>query len=561
MNEKKFLETFSKNNLKTLKSKLEEKNIHLPDNYTFSNFNIVIGSNGSGKTRFLNAICDFYHKIRKKNTVVYGFFPSLSSKKYSNNDIINEKSQQYALTDKLLDNNIEFEDILKEIELNNENYINKLLEKSTRLINELNANALKNLIENYKIISSSDGSYNDGQEIIVEDNSIKIKFKDGRVEDLQNALNLFSPGELMIFYISILLSLHNKKNTNQVLIIDEPECHLHPKSLLAFIKILKESNLFSSIWIATHSLFLIPEFEFDEIIYIDKNKIVPRSSQLYKNILTDLLGKDNENIVNFFSSLSQWEFCEYIAQCFSEPTIVKKVNSEDEQVKLFLRHVQDIKRIRNIRILDFGGGSARLGKSIDKLGLLDKIDYDLYDKNPQYNGNKFQVYKSIDSMSQKYDCVVLMNVLHEIEPKEWVDLFAKIYNLLVDKGTLLFIETAVLSKGESPTKTGFLVLGAEELKALFQCDFQLKPIIIKENQKSICIPIKKELLKNVTLESVNNAISTLESNTFNKIEKIRKADDYIYPRYYAFLSQLYVNAKIYNSSIEKALPKSCVSAL
>ena len=52
-------------------------------NYIFSNLNIIIGENGSGKTRFLKAIKDVFISLGEEN-ILYGYFPDLiaSREKY-----------------------------------------------------------------------------------------------------------------------------------------------------------------------------------------------------------------------------------------------------------------------------------------------------------------------------------------------------------------------------------------------------------------------------------------------------------------------------------------------
>ncbi len=371
---------------------------------------------------------------------------------------------------------------------------------------------------------------------------------DSSIVPLKEVISLFSPGELMIFYMSVFLSLQKSCNKKRIIILDEPECHLHPKALLKFVKALKESKYFDSIWIATHSLFLIPEFDFNNIIYIENNKISPRNSKIYKNILGDLLGEDIDRTSQFIASLSQWQYCEYIAECFVEPEVIDVVNSQDEQVLLFLEF---IKNKNKIKVLDFGGGSARLGLSIKQSNSanIDRITYEIYDKKPQYEGTDFKVHKSLKSITDKYDCVVMMNVLHEIKPDDWASVFAEIDFLLNEKGYLLFVETAILNKGEMPNETGFLVLDSDELQMLLFSPQKLGSIMIKESQKSICIPIPKKLLKNVSSYSVESTIKYLENRILNKIKAEREKNDFTTSRYYAFLTQMYINAKLYNDSL------------
>ncbi len=533
-------------NLYTNKSKeiLKEYNISVPENFMFSKSNVIIGTNGCGKTRFLKAIRDIYRKNRK-NKVMYGYFPNLSSNK--NNVTKSKELPPYTLYESLQNSELEFDDFLKEIERQNEDFIPQLLTYQSRLQKERGEKTLDTLITVFSSLSA--------KEIFVENSKVFIRDKQNRSLNLKDAISEFSPGELMIFYISVFISLQKSTAQKSVIILDEPECHLHPKALLKFINLLKESDYFSSIWIATHSLFLVPEFDFKEIVYIDNSNIIPRKSTIYKDIFTDLLGEDIGKTTQFLASLSQWEYCQYMAECFFDPDVVDTINPEDEQVRLFLKFVEEH---NTLKVLDFGGGSARLGLSLlqSENYIADKIKYEIYDPNPKYKGKKFPIYRHTEKIDKKYDCVVMMNVLHEIEPKKWRSIFMDIYSLLNENGYLLFVETAVLNKGEMPTKEGFLVLDSGELQILFSSIIPLTTIKIKNNQKSVCVPIPKELLRRVTPKTVNAAISLLESQTYEKLKTERNQANFKTSRYYAFLSQQYINAKLYVESISNKKTKS-----
>lgn len=66
------------------------------------------------------------------------------------------------------------------------------------------------------------------------------------------------------------------------------------------------------------------------------------------------------------------------------------------------------------------------------------------------------MYEDFKQITKKYDCVVLMNVLREIEPSEWASIFNQIENVLNDNGYLLFVEERVLHTGEMHINTGIL---------------------------------------------------------------------------------------------------------
>ena len=533
----KALSGFSELRLHSLSSKYS---IEIPRGYQFSNINIVIGPNGAGKTRFLNLIKEVYSK--NDNSIMYGYFPSLSDKKINNDS---DEEVDYTLFDTLTVSETAFEDFLKAIETYNDDFMFDLLQylkHRARVNKDRSKKALKTITDFFYELTK--------KQLVVENGQVVVKTYE-KIENLSEALQYFSPGELMLFYMSLFMALQANNNKDKVIILDEPECHLHPKALIKFVKTLCERTDHSSVWIATHSLFLVPEFDFENIIYIDDGKIVPRNSLIYSNIMSGLLGEQEEKISEFFSSLSQWQFCNYIVECFTDPEVIDKVDPKDEQVQLFIKFLNTSKPYN---VLDFGGGSARLGLSL-RMALKDSFDnysYDIYDPKPKYSGKDFKVYRNIEDIHEKYDCVVMMNVLHEIEPIKWVGVFNDIWGVLKENGYLMFVETSVLSKGESPHKAGFLVLDEKELQVLFNQATLFPKITLKESQKSVCILIKRSALTKISALTVDKAINLLEEKSLEKIKSIRKnSEKKDNVRTYAFYSQLYINAKMYNDSVKE----------
>ena len=516
-------------NFSTPKAKqiLNKHGIVLDKKTNFSSTNIIIGANGAGKTRFLQALCEICRTDGQN--VIYGYFPGLSHSKSS--VIKSDDLPICTLYESLQDNEFSFDNFLREIELHGEEYIPQLLTYQSIRQKNRGEKAFTSLTKTFSVLSGKTLNFVDDIPCV---NNMPLR----------DALVKFSPGELMIFYIAVFISLQSCSK-KRIIVLDEPECHLHPKALLSFIRILKESKELSGVWIATHSLYLLPEFEFENVVYIENSTVHARNSKTYDNILNDLLGNENERVSRFFSSLSQWQYCEYIAECFTHPEVIETVNPHDEQVCLFAEFVKNKKVIN---VLDFGGGSARLGLSLTARQDEKTINYEICDKSPKYTGKEFNIYHSINETSKKYDCIVMMNVLHEISPNEWPDLFDKIYLHLAENGYLLFVETSTLIKGEMPNATGFLVLGCSELKTLFNLESDPSPIIIKENQKSVCVPISKRYIKRIKKRTVDMAIHDLENNTLMRLKEERIKADFSLSRYYAFLTQLYINAKLYNES-------------
>ncbi len=92
------------------------------------------------------------------------------------------------------------------------------------------------------------------------------------------------------------MAIKRKSKNSVALIIDEPELHLHPRALVKMIKTLTEFESVSEFWIASHSLFLVPLFSFEEIVFMHHNKVISRNSHIYKELYDSLVGLENIDV-------------------------------------------------------------------------------------------------------------------------------------------------------------------------------------------------------------------------------------------------------------------------
>lgn len=215
--------------------------------------------------------------------------------------------------------------------------------------------------------------------------------------------------------------------------------------------------------------------------------------------------------------------------------------------------IQALRERKIRRVLDCGGESGRLGLSLEAAGVSLET-YEIYDRTPSYSGDKFPVYTRLEDITGQYDCIVMMNFLHEVEPHEWPQLFRKKFKTLKPNGNLLFVEVLALTNGEWPNETGYMLLGRQELPALFGLSSNLSEIHIRDKQKSVGILIPKQLLRKVTEKTVLDAINELEKRMYTELKQIRpeaakwrkdKNEKPFNARYYAFLAQQYINAKLF----------------
>lgn len=545
--------------------------------------NLLIGKNGAGKSRFLNALRDMRkEKPYDECTTVVLDFPSLSL-----SESPTEQEPDIALYDIFIGNETaNLSDFLALASQNGESFLTDMLSiihnlqaQNTRKMHEEIFSGINDIL--YKLIGCR----------IVEDqnNNLTIeKLSEAeniiRKDDYHKMLLQFSPGERLILYICFFLQyLQLARNEHLVVLIDEPELHLHPHVLLTIMEWLYCSEKIDGLWVASHSLFLVPMFNFSEITVFENSTVLPHNSKMYKKLYDDLVGLANIDLFEMLKSLDGWQYYEFIVECFHEPTAVSKASSKDEQ---FQKMVGALLSQTNgpVKVLDYGAGKFRIWECLQIANNEDKVDlgrlqYEAFEPYPdksvinqirtRYGKNVFPIYETTAQIpEQKYSAVVLMNVLHEIDILEWEKTIKTIHKALIPDGILLLLEVETLSLGEQPFgNTGYLVLGEDEVKALFRDHGEIISYHNMPNEKSNCWLIPDQLLGRVNSSSIKNCVTQLMQNSKNILSqefkrklKLPEASgdtlkERLSARKYAFQSQQYINAMF---ALERLQPQGKV---
>lgn len=526
--------------------------------------NLIIGKNGSGKTRFLKAL-EQEKLLKKKDTVVTLYFPEINAFFNTAHKQPYPEDADYFTVDLLTqDAKLNFGDFLKQAESDNGEFLVSLL-KMQLIVNSRAAQKAKKALNNLNQLMADFLE----KEIVVdsEQNSINIKrlnTEDQRCKPFQESLMEFSPGELMLFYLCIFLTVIGNETTGKIiLIMDEPEAHLHPKTLVKLIQTLKESSKIGELWVASHSLFLVPLFTFREIIFLDHDHVIKHDSMLYKELYESLVGLENIDIFEFLKSIDNWQYYKFIAECFSHPTTVGEANPNDPQFVKLMESISLLQSEKTLKLLDFGAGEFRIWECLNLIGKTEldsnKISYTAYEPYPKTTVDlSFKLYtnfKDIKKAGEKFDVVILMNVLHEIEAKKWEKTFKDIFAILEDNGIVVFLEVHSLNNGEQPYgNNGYLLLQDEQVRILFN-NHRILNGPSSLSPKTNCWIIPKEDVKNVTNDTISKSIGALFDWCDKKLREVykerietahsEKNSSAIKQtaRQYAFLSQQYLNAK------------------
>ena len=361
---------------------------------------------------------------------------------------------------------------------------------------------------------------------------------------------------------------------DMILILDEPENHLHPSVIIETIEKIQNCVTNGQIWIATHSIPLLAHFDPSLLWFVEQGKIT-YAGKIPEKVLNSLLGEDCEieKLQDFISLPAQYATNKYAFDCLFEPNAVM-TDSTDLQSDQIRNDLLSISGNGKVRILDYGAGKGRLISNLLDLDLssqekiltsIEYIAFDKYTKDKDYcessltkvfgNADKkyYNDFPSLFSCFDKhsFDIVIMCNVLHEIDPKDWLKLFKEdgdISRCLKENGKLLLVEDHQLPVGEKAYQKGFLVLDTEQIRDLFyikEHEIDFKYIDFKENGRLKSHYIPRKYLIRIDASSREKAINSLSNTAKEKILKIREEEkNYQNGKLHGFWTQQFANAQL-----------------
>lgn len=384
-----------------------------------------------------------------------------------------------------------------------------------------------------------------------------------------------SDGQRALLQWSVALHAQGTELSTLVLLMDEPENHLHAESLVSSVDRIVNANSDGQIWIATHSVPLIASlyknYPEDLSIYFMHEGAASFASERPEIVLNSLMGgeKNIESLREFIDLPEVFATNRFAAQCLQLPDVVADDNPNDPQVQL--ANAEADATGQPMSLLDYGCGKGRFLSSLASLhgselpNRFNYVGWDRYKSNQlscehviqtSYGSAAGRWYCDRNDLMEHYpagsfDSVLLCNVLHEIPPNEWVATFDEgsiINQSLSNSGRVLLIEDYLMPKGEYAHPFGCIVLDTEALQKLFgviKKGPQLRVETERDGRiKSHVIP--KQLLCNVSHVTVRESLKLAQRNAREKIEELRAKDnpDFKSGRAHGFWVQQFANASL-----------------
>lgn len=345
-----------------------------------------------------------------------------------------------------------------------------------------------------------------------------------------------SPGQQYLLRIAV-ACYQNRNNENMVFLLDEPELHLHPKAQIELIKALRVKFSTAQSWVCTHSLTLISYLTVAEkdttVLYMRNGQTdIFRSNS--SDILDGLIGAEENRfaIRQLLTTPDEYACNKFAVECFQKPEVLDAGGGSDPQAGLLgtIFHAGDV-------VVDFGAGKGRVLGELS-LGpyreVISNIHYYAYDPSEEHASSCKAVMKScnipeeqyfnhseqlLEKISGQVDHVLLVNVLHEIDPACWVESFNIISRLLKDTGQLIIVEREELTVGEAPYQNGFLVLTEASVEKLF-VPGKFSPQRHEEKQYIVKYAIPQSALP-VSTDNVLGCIEQICKDSIDSIELVK----------------------------------------
>ena len=384
-----------------------------------------------------------------------------------------------------------------------------------------------------------------------------------------------SSGQTRLLHFCIALFEHVANDTPMIVLLDEPENHLHPEALILLVDRLRSALSNGQLWIATHSVPLLAHVG-QEYIWVVKGGQVERAGRKTREVLTTLMGGENniERLAAFLQEPLLLAANTFAWESLSPPLVAPHKNGDPQETQV----LSDLNlRSGNgaIRLLDFGAGKGRLIEAIaassDEQSLrieeaADYVAYDAYSKDraiceaaiARAYGSSVGRYISKEAdlhacaAIKPFDKIVMCNALHEIDPAEWPAIFSDFSSLLDSAGELLIVEDLEIPHGELAHPNGFVLLDLNAVRYLFGISGSGNEVSLVIHQEKKYVErlagysIKKSALRNVTLDTVRSSLDWTHKQSLRKIDDLRKSGDtsYLAGLRHALYCQQVVNTEL-----------------
>jgi len=359
-----------------------------------------------------------------------------------------------------------------------------------------------------------------------------------------------SEGQVILLQFAVTLA-GLEDDSSCVILLDEPETHLHPAAQIALVTHLAKALPNGQIILATHSVPLLAHVGAHRTLSMIDGA-VKKVEKDVQAVLGTLIG-DVDNVAKMRDFIDEADHLAAIAfahECLQVPTTQPFKPDDPQQIQMMNSLPWLLER--PLRLIDWGAGRGRLATALSEHFLgqgcvpSDRLDYFAY--NPHCSDvervaciqamsalNLEEVESHFLSCEKDVidefnndgaDAIVLCNVLHEIDPRYWSDTFKAIGHALKEGGSLIIVEDLEIPRGEMAFPDGFFLVEKEGVAALFSCtqpDFVTRTVDDdRYRNRLMCYIVRHSLVAEVKPETVRAAIDTGRKQALIQLRNLRK---------------------------------------
>jgi len=337
-----------------------------------------------------------------------------------------------------------------------------------------------------------------------------------------------------------------------VLVMDEPENHLHPAALVYLLARIRKYAPNVQVWIATHSIPLlayINSFQPNAIWGVVDGR-ASFAGRKVEDVVTGLLGDEEHvgHLTSFMSLPYHLASNNYAYQCLLPPETVF-TGQEDPQLQQIRQSLVNLSGGGVLNVVDFGAGKGRLAEALGSdANPSAKFDYIAFDSSTadeahcreaierNFGSSEGRFFNDVEQIISTLgegwaDCVVMTNVLHEIPVENWLRIFSVaglLARILKPDGYLLIVEDQRIPVGEMAHQNGFLLMNTNELVKFFEVtgDDKSQGLFRAGSERAGRLTahlVSRRLFGRVSTESRRQAIQAIRNVAIDRVIELRDA--------------------------------------
>lgn len=355
--------------------------------------------------------------------------------------------------------------------------------------------------------------------------------------------------------LQLIAALHAQADSlgPSVLILDEPENHLHPAALVHLLSRIRSNAPDVQIWIATHSIPLLAYINSTQpsAIWGVLNGKAYYAGKKVERVIGELLGSEENvgHLTSFMSLPYHLASNNYAYQCLLPPDVVF-TGKDDPQLAQIRSSLNGLCRENPLNVVDYGAGKGRLAEALvsesDEAAGFDYVAFDLFTSDESvcravieriYGSSSERYFSDVERLVASKgdgwaDCVVMTNVLHEIPVEEWLRVFSSsglLSRILKPDGHLLIVEDQRIPVGEMAHQNGFLLMNTNELVKFFAVTGDDKSAGLFKASESpdgrlTAHLVSRSLFDRVSAATRRSAIDAIKNLATDRIVQLRRAE-------------------------------------